>query len=110
MFSLAQADNQGDLLDNLDANAFQSRNFLRVVCHQPDLITADAAQHCGGNLVFTFIVAVAQGSIGIHRVQSRVLQQIGSKACWSGPMLRPLLREVEQNAVPVLAHRFHGCI
>ena len=93
----------GHSLDDFDAGAFKSRNFLGIIREQAHLVYAEGLEHLAGQGKVALVGLEAQALVGLDRIQAGILQlvrlQFRHKADASA-----LLLFVNQNAGALVAN------
>src|SRR6266550_6427487 len=71
----------GNQFDDFDSTLCQCFNFLRVVCHQADLPDLKFMQDSHGQTEITAVGVKTQSFVRFDRIETLILQGIGSQFC-----------------------------
>lgn len=97
----------GDAFVDLDAVLFKAGNLFEVVRHQLDRFHTERVQHVGGDSIVPGVVWKPQCQVGLHRIESLILELICLDLVREADPAA-FLTEVQQNAHVHFADGHHG--
>src|SRR6202048_5398025 len=92
---------QRDAPGYVDARRGNTFELCRIVGQQPHARTAEHLQHANGDAIVTLVILKTQNSIGIDRVETSLLQRVGTDLVRK-PEPASLLLKVENDSAAML--------
>src|ERR1700720_3727834 len=83
-------------LDHIDSGLAKRVDLVRIVGHQAHRFESEERQHAGGDAVKAFVAFEAEPLIGLHGVETLVLQTIGAELVYESDAAA-FLCQIEQD-------------
>src|SRR5260221_6611273 len=91
-----------DPLGDLDPRGVETRDLVRIIGQQPDLVDAERSKHRRGMAIVARVVGEAEALVGVDRVEPAVLKRVSANLVGEADS-SSLLAQIEQYAAAVRA-------